>query len=154
MGLITGKETLNLARERIRQQMEQIGDLEAVAVAMDLDPKAFEEIANQIIETRALVEAGGTGIGDESVPLLGLLIGVEAGRMSVQAPVAEDLLNKNFDCIKEAAQAIHHAGMDAYLAAAKMFEDSFKAMAPPHWEKELDKQEAARKELEGVDDGE
>lgn len=151
MGLITGKETLNLARERIRQQMEQIGDLEAVAVAMDLDPKAFEEIANQIIETRALVEAGGMGIGDESVPLLGLLIGVEAGRMSVQAPTADGLLDKNAACIKAAAMSSDKAVREAYLDAAKWFEDCFKALAPDYWAQEFEEQEAARKDREAAD---
>jgi len=152
MGLITGKETLNLARERIRQQMTEVGDLEAVAVAMDLDPDAFEEMAQQIIETRALAEADGVGIGDDSVPLLGLIIGVEAGRMSILAPVAEDLLAKNADCIKAAALSTDKAVRDAHLAAAKRFEDVFAAMAPAHWAKELDEQEAIRKAAEGEED--
>lgn len=149
MGLITGTETLNLARARIRQQMGEIGDLELVAVAMDLDPDAFEAMALEIIETRAKAEADGVGIGDDSVPLLGLLIGVEAGRMSILAPAADDLLTKNADCIKAAAMSTDKAVREAHLDAAKRFEDAFKAMAPPHWAKELDEQEAARKEAEG-----
>lgn len=149
MKLITGAEVLNLARERIRQQMGTIGDLELVAVAMDLDPDAFEAMALEIIETRARAEADGVGIGDDSVPLLGLLIGIEAGRMSVLAPVAEDLLSKNADCIKAAAMSTDKDVRDAHLEAAKRFEDVFAAMAPAHWAKELDEQEAARKEAEG-----